>query len=156
MQHESPYERRANPILITRRMILISLRLGIVLVLALAGVSAQALEWKQKEITTKSVPGSCAADAVFSFTNTGTASVTILAVTTSCECTTAKADKATYEVGESGTIAVHFEFEGRTGKNERTILVLALENGEQAVTSLKYNVTIIPNLSSQPANKGEK
>lgn len=140
------------PFLTTPRMTL--LRLGIVLFLALSSVSAQALEWKQKEITTKSVPGGRAADAVFSFTNTGTASVTILAVTTSCECTTAKADKTTYEAGESGTIAVHFEFEGRTGEHQKTILVLALESGEQTVTTLKFDVTIIAAVDVQPQMLG--
>jgi hypothetical protein len=130
------------------------LRLSIVLLLALSGVSAQALEWKQKQITAKSDPGSRAADAVFPFTNTGTTPVTIIAVTTSCECTTAVADKTMVAVGQSGTIAVHFEFEGRTGENQRTILVLALENGVQVVTSLKFNVTILATVDAQPRMLG--
>jgi hypothetical protein len=100
------------------------------------------LEWKQKEITLESALGARAADAVFAFDNKSTEPVTIITITTSCACTTATADKMTYEINDSGKVSVHFDFEGRTGKQQRTILVLAWENGEQTVTKLTLNVTI--------------
>lgn len=107
-----------------------------------AGVSLQALEWKQKEVFIESPAGARAADAVFAFENKGKEPVTIITITTSCACTTAVADKVTYEAGESGKIVSHFDFEGRTGKQERTLLVLAWEKGEQTVTKLTLKVTI--------------
>jgi hypothetical protein len=117
-------------------------RFSVVLLLWLTGVSAHALEWKEKEISIESAPGARAADAVFTFENKGKEPVTIITITTSCACTTATADKMTYGINDSGKISVHFDFEGRTGKQQRTILVLAWENGEQIVTKLTLDVTI--------------
>jgi hypothetical protein len=56
----------------------------------------------------------------------------------------------TYEINDSGKISVHFDFEGRTGKQQRTILVLAWENGEQTVTKLTLNVTIVALSETRP------
>ena len=121
------------------------------LLLCLAGVPLQALEWKQKEVTIESPVGARSADAVFAFDNKGKEPVTIITITTSCPCTTATADKTTCEAGDSGKITAHFEFEGRTGKQERTLLVLAWENGEQTVIKLILNVNISPPLERPKA-----
>ena len=130
------------PFRVFERLPMRMLRLSVILLLWLSGVSAHALEWKQKEIAIESASGSRAAEAVFIFDNKGTEPVTIITITTSCTCTTAVADKMTYEVNDSGKISVHFDFEGRTGKQQRTILVLAWENGAQSVTKLTLNVSI--------------
>lgn len=119
-----------------------ALRNSVVPLLCFTGVALQALEWKQKEVVIESPAGARAADAVFTFENKGKEPVTIITITSSCPCTTATADKMTYEAGESGKITAHFDFEGRTGKQERTFLVLAWEKGEQTVTKLTLKVTI--------------
>ena len=77
----------------------------------------------------------------YKFTNTGNKPVKIESVRTSCGCTTAALSKSEYAPGESGDIEAKFTFSGRTGKQEKTILVATSDAPEQP-TILKLHVYI--------------
>jgi Protein of unknown function (DUF1573) len=99
------------------------------------------LAWENTEQTFNSKPQDQAVAAKYKFTNTGNKPVKIESVRTSCGCTTAALSKSEYAPGESGDIEAKFTFSGRTGKQEKTILVATSDAPEQP-TILKLHVYI--------------
>jgi hypothetical protein len=83
----------------------------------------QGLVWDKDTITFKAKPGDTETKAEFTFTNKGKRPLRIRRVRTSCGCTAARMSKEIYEPGEKGTLSVTFKFEGRTGKQLKTIFV---------------------------------
>jgi hypothetical protein len=83
----------------------------------------QGLVWDKESIQFKPKPGDTEAKVDFTFTNKGKRTITIRRVRTTCGCTAAKMSKDVYEPGEKGTLSVTFRFEGRTGKQLKTIFV---------------------------------
>lgn len=60
----------------------------------------------------------------FKFRNSGSGSLKIEKITSSCGCTGATSgSKDTYAKGESGEITVTFKTQGREGKQDKTVLV---------------------------------
>jgi hypothetical protein len=94
------------------------------LLLCLSLVSrGQGLVWDQQTIEFKPKPGDTQATATFTFTNKGDRTLHVRRVRTSCGCTAAKMNKEDYKPGEKGKLSVTFRFDGRTGKQMKTIFV---------------------------------
>lgn len=65
-------------------------------------------------------------DRTFTFTNTGGSAVVITDVRGSCGCTVGKDwPKDPVKPGEKGSISVTFDSEGRSGKQDKTVTVVA-------------------------------
>jgi hypothetical protein len=87
--------------------------------------------------------------AKYQFTNTGNYPVTVLEVQPSCGCTTVQLAKKQYAPGESGELAVRFDFAGRTGRQEKSIVILTKDTINQPIT-LKLLVTIPEAVAVEP------
>jgi hypothetical protein len=107
------------------------------------------LTWGTMEQTFKSKPEDKEVVAKYKFTNTGAQYIKIENVRTSCGCTTAALTKTDYAPGESGEIEAKFTFSGRTGKQEKSILVTDSVAPEQP-TVLKLHVYIQETVSIAP------
>lgn len=71
----------------------------------------------------------------FKFTNKGNANLLIERVQTSCGCTGATVgDKKEYKKNESGEIKVNFQTQGRSGHQEKTIIVFSNDPESQQKT----------------------
>lgn len=81
------------------------------------------LTWDTSEIKVKAGLDDEQTTAVYRFTNTGDAPVTISNVRTTCGCTTAGLEKRTYAPGESGEIKAVFDHGERVGQQHKTITV---------------------------------
>ena len=88
-----------------------------------AGTAFGQLTWDTTQKTFNSKPKDELVIAKYKFTNTGTTPIKIENVRTSCGCTTAVLKKTEYAPGESGEIESRFTFSGRTGKQEKAIMV---------------------------------
>jgi len=89
----------------------------------IAGTAFGQLTWETTQQTFNSKPKEEFVTAKYKFTNTGTEPIKIENVRTSCGCTTAVLKKTDYAPGESGEIESRFTFSGRTGKQEKAIVV---------------------------------
>jgi hypothetical protein len=107
------------------------------------------LAWDTTEQTFDSKPQDKEVLAKYKFTNTGTKPIKIQNVRTSCGCTTAALSKTEYAPGESGEIEAKFTFSGRTGKQEKAIVVATSANPEQP-TILKLHVNIEETVKIEP------
>jgi Protein of unknown function (DUF1573) len=81
------------------------------------------LKWEKQEQSFDAKVQDKEVTATYRFTNTGRQRVKIESVDTSCGCTTAALSKTDYSPGESGEITATFKFEGRTGRQEKAIMV---------------------------------
>lgn len=98
----------------------------VVLFTSLAAAHAD-LVWEKPVQEFHVVPEDKAVIAQFAFKNTGTESVKIKRVVTSCGCTTAKLAKETYAPGESGEIEVNFVFGSRRGPQRKLVTVTSAD-----------------------------
>lgn len=82
----------------------------------------------------------------FEFVNKGNASLKIEKIQTSCGCTGATVgEKTEYKKNEKGEVKVTFNTQGRSGKQEKTLVVFTNDpNNEQAL--LKITCEIDPNM----------
>ena len=80
---------------------------------------------------------------IFTFTNTGTASLIVNNATTSCGCTVPKYDRKPLAPGSSGSIEVVFDTTGRNGMQTKSITVQS--NAATPVTMLQIRAEVIPN-----------
>ncbi len=78
--------------------------------------------------------------AIFKFQNTGSTPVTISEVKTSCGCTTAALDKKEYAPGEAGQIVADFHVAGRTGHQEKAIMVRTSDQPRPTILSLAVDI----------------
>jgi hypothetical protein len=88
-----------------------------------------ALTWDKTTIERDTVGAKVAAE--FRFTNNAAVPVRIHAVQTSCGCTVATPQKREYAPGESGTLPVTHDPEGRTGVRAYRITVRTDEDGKK-------------------------
>ena len=107
------------------------------------------LTWGTTEQTFKSKPQDKEVVAKYKFTNSGAQPIKIENVRTSCGCTTAALTKTDYAPGESGEIEAKFTFSGRTGRQEKSILVTDSVAPEQP-TVLKLHVYIQETVNIAP------
>jgi len=78
----------------------------------------------------------------FPFKNTGDETVKIMAVNSSCGCTTPTLPKKEYLPGESGVITATFEFGARTGHQQKKITVVTNDGTPNKRTVLSLEVVI--------------
>lgn len=80
-------------------------------------------------------------DSLYSFTNTGGGPLVIADVRASCGCTVAKDwPKQPIKPGESATIGVSFDSEGRNGRQDKTVTVVANTSPPSTVLTLTAEV----------------
>ena len=98
-------------------------KLFLFMALCCASAAHAELKWDKPELIFRPVLTDKKAVGDFTFTNAGTAPVTIQSVEPSCDCTTVDLTKKTYAPGEKGKITVTFDFGDRSGLKEKTIQV---------------------------------
>jgi len=125
------------------------MKLSLFLLCLFAGSAFGQLAWATTEQTFNSKPQDKEVVAKYKFTNNGTKPIKIQNVRTSCGCTTAALSKTDYAPGESGEIEARFTFSGRTGKQEKAIMVATSANPEQP-TVLKLHVYIEETVKIEP------
>ena len=125
------------------------MKLLLFLLCLFAGSAFGQLAWATTEQTFNSKPQDKEVVAKYKFTNNGTKPIKIQNVRTSCGCTTAALSKTEYAPGESGEIEAKFTFSGRTGKQEKAIMVATSASPEQP-TILKLNVYIEEPIKIEP------
>ena len=80
-------------------------------------------------------------DKIYTFTNTGGSPLVISDVRSTCGCTVGKDwPKQPIAPGETGTISVSFDSEGRSGRQEKTITVVANTTPPSTVLTLTGEV----------------
>ena len=108
------------------------------------------LEWKERSQEFWAAPGDTNVVAHYTFTNSGTKAITIAAVATSCDCTTASMNKKIYRPGEKGEVTAIFTVANRTGVHDKTITVKS--NDPKGPTALfKLRITIGDLIKIKPA-----
>jgi hypothetical protein len=125
------------------------MKLFLFLLCLFTGSAFGQLAWETTEQTFNSKPQDKEVVAKYKFTNSGTKPIKIQNVRTSCGCTTAALSKTDYAPGESGEIVTKFTFSGRTGKQEKAIMVDTNSNPEQP-TILKLHVYIQEAVKIEP------
>lgn len=86
-------------------------------------------------------------EADFEFTNSGSITVKIVDIKSSCGCTTAALPKRDFAVGEKGSLHVKFVFGGRTGQQRKVVTVRTADGTEQM---LEMNVQIAKPMFADP------
>lgn len=80
-------------------------------------------------------------DRTYSFTNTGGSALVITDVRGSCGCTVGKDwPKQPVKPGEEATISVSFDSEGRSGRQDKTVTVVANTSPPSTVLTLSVEV----------------
>jgi hypothetical protein len=114
------------------------------LLLVLAALSTNAiaqLRWEDPEQKVAAGATDQFVVAKYQFSNTGNYPVTIIEVQPSCGCTTVQLAKKEYAPGESGELAARFDIAGRSGRQEKSIVVSTKDTINQPIT-LRLVVTI--------------
>ena len=81
------------------------------------------------------------AGCIFTFENTGTSDLVILAATTTCGCTVPEYDRKPVSPGETGKLEVIFDTSGRSGIQSKIITVRS--NAVNPVVLLKITAEVI-------------
>jgi Protein of unknown function (DUF1573) len=120
-----------------------SMRMKLLLFLFCLNASAAfgQLTWESTEQSFNSKPQDEFVTAKYKFTNTGKQPIKIQNVRTSCGCTTTALTKTEYAPGESGEIQARFTFAGRTGQQEKAIMVVTSDK-PNSPTILRLHVNI--------------
>jgi hypothetical protein len=80
---------------------------------------------------------------IFTFENTGTSDLVILAATTTCGCTVPEYDRKPVSPGETGKLEVIFDTSGRNGVQSKVITIRS--NASNPVVLLKITAEVITN-----------
>ena len=120
------------------------------LVLAPTALAQDALTFDSLVHEFGSVPEGEQATHVFAFTNTGAAPLTLTEVQTSCGCTTPEYTTDAVAPGESGSITVVYDSQGRPGPFTKRITVRA---GDAAV-ALQIRGTVVPGFAAGGVAQG--
>ena len=128
-----------------------SLRLVLVLVLVLAPAAARAeLQWLKPAQDFQATPEQGKVEAHFAFKNTGTTTVTVKSITTSCGCTTATLDKKVYQPGEGGEIVAVYKFPFQHGALRKLVTVVTDDHPKEP-TILDIRVFVHEPFEVKPA-----
>ncbi|MBV8141789.1 MAG: DUF1573 domain-containing protein [Verrucomicrobia bacterium] len=125
------------------------MKLSLLLLLVFTGSAFGQLAWETTEQTFNCKPEDKEVVAKYKFTNAGTKAIKIENVRTSCGCTTAALNKTDYAPGESGEIDAKFTFAGRTGPQQKEIMVTTSAVPENP-TVLKLRVNIKEMVKVEP------
>jgi hypothetical protein len=88
--------------------------------------------------------------AGYKFRNTGSETVKVTKLTSSCGCTVGILEKTTYAPGETGEVRVVFTVDGRTGPQQKTVTIATDLPGQPAV-ELAFATDIPEPVKMQPA-----
>jgi hypothetical protein len=108
-----------------------------------------ALQWSSTRLELKAVAGDREVSGDVTVTNASCASVQILELRPSCDCTSAIASTSSIPSGASATIHVSFRPGERLGEQEKSVRVLTSESPE-APTELLVHIRVAPVVSGQP------
>lgn len=99
---------------------------GLLLCLAAAAQARAGLAWEKERIELNPAIGENVIRTGYSFKNTGTDSVSVIAIKPSCGCVATNLEKFEYAPGESGTLKVTFDAEMDKDQpaQERTIKII--------------------------------
>jgi hypothetical protein len=97
------------------------------------------LEWEKKEIKLEVHPTQLSETAVFHFTNTGNAAVTIDDIKPGCGCLIPKKTKRSIAPDESGNLEIVFNLSGRAGR-QRKATAVKTSDGKQANLSVSVDI----------------
>ena len=89
----------------------------------------------------------------FRFTNTGDRPVTLVEVESSCGCTIPEFTPGAVAPGETGTVAVRYETEGRPGPFEKAVRVVT-EGAEPSAVTLRVSGVVEPALVASGTRVG--
>lgn len=103
-------------------------------------VQAQEIEFENLTIDYGTIAKGSDGNRLFVFTNTGSSSLTINKVTSSCGCTIPKKPSAPIAPGEKGEIQVRYDT-NRTGPFRKTITVSS-DAKTNAIVALKIKGTV--------------
>ncbi|MEO8666301.1 MAG: DUF1573 domain-containing protein [Ignavibacteria bacterium] len=111
-----------------------------------ASISSSKLLFDEESHDFGTVPQGPQLEYTYKFTNKGKSPLIIEKVQPSCGCTGATTDgKNEYAKGESGEIKVTFNTQGRTGHQEKHIVVFS-NDPEVPQANLKFTCDIDPNM----------
>jgi Protein of unknown function (DUF1573) len=99
------------------------MRILLLLLLTVEMMFAADLTFTQETVILTPKPGAQSATAKYTFTNTGSTSLTITGVQPSCGCTTIALDKRSYDPGEKGEIIALIDLNGLGGTQHKSIEV---------------------------------
>ncbi|MCB1121381.1 MAG: DUF1573 domain-containing protein [Verrucomicrobiae bacterium] len=108
------------------------------------------LDFEQDKIVHQATLDETEYVAKFPFTNTGTDSIEILKVASSCGCTTALPSQRVFKPGESGEITATFDYQSRQGKQIKTIRVETNQENDPRI-ELRLEVEIPTALEVSPS-----
>ncbi len=114
--------------------------LALALALTFSSPAFSQLHWDAPQQSFKVKATADDVKAVFKFQNTGSTPVTISEVKTSCGCTTAALAKKDYAPGEAGQIVADFHLAGRTGHQEKAIMVRTSDQPQPTMLLLTVDI----------------
>jgi Protein of unknown function (DUF1573) len=121
----------------------------LLLLCLVAGTAFGQLTWETTQQTFNPKQQDEFVTAKYKFTNTGTTPIKVENVRTSCGCTTAVLKKTDYAPGESGEIESRFTFSGRSGRQEKAIMVQTSDKPNDP-TILQMHVYIEESVKIEP------
>jgi len=92
--------------------------------------SAARLSWLAPEQKISVHPSQISAEAVFCYTNSGSAPVTIVQVKSSCGCMVPRVQEPTVAPGSGGKLTVEVDLQGRSGYFRKEVLVSTDDGAE--------------------------
>jgi Protein of unknown function (DUF1573) len=115
-----------------------------VMIIVFSAISARAgLRFERTSVDLQPEVGKTKLTGVFAFKNDGDRPVTILAIKSSCGCTTATLEKRVYQSGETGEIRVSYSPGSETGERQKTVEVLS-DDAKLPMIALELRATIEP------------
>ncbi len=127
------------------------MRLICLVVLVLSLQSHAGLSWESKSIRLTAAPEQSSADVEFFFQNSGSDTVVINEVKSSCGCTTAAIDKKVIGPDDHGSIKGHFNFGPREGLQQQRFEV-CYADGKSDVLDLAVEIPAVYVLSTRVLN----
>jgi hypothetical protein len=97
--------------------------LALLLLVLLTPIARAELQWLKPVQDFQATPDQSKVEAHFAFKNTGSTTVTVKNITTSCGCTTASLDKKIYQPGEAGEIVAVYKFPFQHGALRKLVTV---------------------------------
>jgi len=115
-----------------------------VMIIVFSAISARAgLRFERTSVDLQPEVGKTKLTGVFPFKNDGDRPVTILAIKSSCGCTTATLEKRVYQPGETGEIRTSYSPGSETGERQKTVEVIS-DDAELPTIALELRATIEP------------
>ena len=124
--------------------------LAAALALLFSHTATASLSWEYTTSHPTALPTDLKVEVAFPFVNTGSETVTIDSVHSSCGCTTTELAKTEYKPGESGSIKAIFTFGDRVGAQHKTITVIESEGDKPTTVLLELFVDIPETVGIEP------